>query len=72
MREEDACGEQPSAEDSGVLLEEATAMKKKIKAADFRITQVMMEPWEDARLCWMRKSRRRNLCETQRSVPKKI
>ena len=42
MREEDACGEQPSAEDSGVLLEEATAMKKKFKAADFRITQSMM------------------------------
>ena len=42
MREEDACGEQPSVEDSGVLLEEATAMKKKFKAADFRTTQGMM------------------------------
>ena len=38
MSEEDACGEQPSVEDSGVLLEEATAMKKKFKATDFRIT----------------------------------
>ena len=42
MREEDACGGQPSAGDSGVLLEEATAMNKKVQATDFRITQGMM------------------------------
>ena len=42
MREEDSRGEQPSAEDSGVMLEEATVARRKLKATDFRITQGMM------------------------------
>ena len=43
MREEDPRGEQPSAEDCGVMLEEAIASKKKkSKAADFRITQCII------------------------------
>ena len=42
MREEDSRREQPSAEDSGVMLEEAIAVRRKFKAVDFRIAQGMM------------------------------
>ena len=42
MHEEDSRGEQPSTEDSGVMLEEATATKKRFEATRFRITQGMM------------------------------
>ena len=42
MREEDSRGEQPNTEDSGVMLEEATVARRKLKATDFGITQGMM------------------------------
>ena len=42
MCEEDSHGEQPNAEDRGVVLEEPTVARRKLKAADFRITQGMM------------------------------